>query len=138
MLMKHRWKSTTLAGIMCIFFAVVIAHAAGKAVTVSKPTGWVMDHWIHILSAAAAFFVVHYVRRMDQKFDVLFEWKHQADERFGVHDQVWGHGGGCGPLWVHHRGDGRTAIHYRDGDHPGLCTKCKELHGQVIQVEEEE
>lgn len=99
------------------------------------PVAWVAGHWTQLLAAAAAGLAWRTLARVDRKFDVLFRWKDDVDRVVGVHSQVWGHGDGCGPLWVHHREDGAAAIHFRAADHPGLCERCRKLSGRVLPEE---
>jgi len=117
---------------MVILSMSVAALAATDAAKAPDPLAWATSHWTQLTAAVAAFFALHYVRRIDKKFDVIFEWKKGIDRRMGVHDQVWEHGDGCGPFWVHHRSDGASAIHFRSTDHDDLCDRCQALQGRVV------
>lgn len=108
---------------------------ASEAAVAADPWEWLRDHWTQSVTGVAAFFVVWYVRRLDEKFAVLFAWKTEVDGVIGVHAQVWGHGEGCGPIWVHHRDPGQSVLHFREGDHPGSCTRCRALQGRVIPAD---
>jgi len=123
--------ATPLTALLVILGGTLLAWA-GEAARQPEPLLWVGQHWTGLVTALAAFFLVHYVRRIDGKFQVLFDWKTGVDLRLGVHDEVWNHGDGCGPLWVHHRSDGASALHFRSSDHPGLCERCRELQGHVL------
>lgn len=114
---------------------VTAAWAASEPMKAAAPVdslgSWLANHWSQSLMTVTAAMVVYYVRKIDRKFTTLFRWKDEVDKVMGVHEEVWNHEG-CGPLWVHHRGDGQSSLHFRQADHPGLCERCRALAGKVI------
>lgn len=130
---RYPLRSAAAFGLVAGSLVVTALAWASDAAQAPDPVGWLARHWTQTVTGVAAFLVVWYVRRLDEKFAVLFAWKTEVDGVLGVHAQVWGHGEGCGPIWVHHRADGQSALHFRASDHPGLCERCHGLQGRVVE-----